>query len=147
LVEDTVLIKSPFQMDAVIGKSSFSCDGCIYYSVSCAEDDSNIRLSERSGRTVYRIMKYSTDTMEEDCIFEMTYERKSDWSFLETVNSFFLDDRRIWFVTRDAIWQADRLICRKELMELPVNGNIAYDGEKMLLFTVIFRRLQIERSQ
>lgn len=121
-------IQSPFQTGFTIMDCFYRDNDYIYYLSSHTADDSNIRLSERNGETTFRVMKQSVDTMEEDCILEVSYNRDSEWVFLDTVKAFFLNDSTIWFVTEDELWQVDRLTHTKKLSDIPVNGNIAYNG-------------------
>lgn len=126
--EDVIVVRSPFQTDDTIGSCIYSAGERVYYLSFNTEDDSNIRLSELSARTTLRVLALESDTLAEDCVFEVSYDKGSAWDFLNIVTDFFLNDRAIWFVTQDGVWQVDRLTRQRELLDIPVHGNLAFDG-------------------
>lgn len=138
--ENTVnLVRSPFRVSQTTGNCIYGNNGRVYYMYSFSEDAANIRLSRRNVKTTVRVMCVSIDSMEEYCVFEASYSNGSEWSFLLFTQCFFIDEEYIWFVTQDAVWQVDRLTHRRELMDIPLNGNIAYDGHYIYYIDDIMR--------
>lgn len=123
------LVRSPFRSDNMSGSCIFSNGSLIFYMSSFSPDTSNIRLSQRDGETAVYILGVSVDSMEETCVFETAYKNHSEWSFMTFVRGFFLDEDYIWFITQNEIWQVNLHTHHKMALDIPINGNIAYDGQ------------------
>lgn len=125
------MIRSPFQSDRTPINCIYGRGGIVYYISLRSEDDSNIRLSRREGKKTVCVRGISADSMEDFCKFEISYQKNSEWDFLNAVTGFFLNDENIWFVTDNAVWQVALLTHKKEVLDIPLNGNISYDGRKI----------------
>ena len=125
------IIRSPFGTEFINQDCIYCLERNIYYMSSYTEDDSNIRLYNRAGKTTMYILEVLMDSMEENCIFEVSYQKNSEWSFLNNVRAFFLNKQNIWFITENTIWQVDLFTYKKEMLNIPVAGNIAYDGQRI----------------
>ncbi len=125
------MVRTPFRSDRIHANCIYGNDGIVYYISSRSEDDSNIRLSRREGKMKVCVLGISADSMEEFCKFEVSYQKNSEWSFLNFVTGFFMNNKNIWFVTDDAVWQIDLLTHKKEVLNIPLNGNISYDGRRI----------------
>lgn len=125
------MVRSPFKSEQIYANCIYGNDGIVYYISSYSEDDSNVRLSRRKGKMRVCVRGIYADSMEEFCKFEVYYQKNSEWSFLNFVTGFFMNEKNIWFVTDDAVWQIDLFTHKKEVLNIPLNGNISYDGRRI----------------
>ena len=82
------------------------------------------------------------DTFEEKTIFEqitdsrrsllgIDYETGDKWQFLDFHYAFFLNDESIFFLGNDGLTQVNRFTGKTLKLDIPVNGNISFDGENI----------------
>ena len=82
------------------------------------------------------------DTFEEKTIFEqitdsrrsllgIDYETGDKWQFLDFHYAFFLNDESIFFLGNDGLTQVNRFTGKTVKLDIPVNGNISFDGESI----------------
>jgi len=127
--EEVRLDRSPFREGSILGGQIYSDGNTVYYMESLIADNSNIRLSQKVFRTTVRILKMIPETMEEDCVFEVSYEGNgSEWDFLSQMQGFFLDEQSIWFIGSTEVRQVDRRTKRIKVMDIAPGLNVAYDG-------------------
>ena len=49
--------------------------------------------------------------------------------FLQYCHGFFLNDDSLFFITNDGIMEVGRTLQRTKMLDIPTNGNIAFDGQ------------------
>lgn len=113
---------------------------CLYYMTSRTE-----QYVDRVGRynstfTQLSIIQYNMETFEEQVVFEkvtdngrsllgIDYTVGDTWMFLQDCYSFFLNDDSLFFITNDGITEVDRMLQHRKVLDIPINGNIAFDGQ------------------
>ena len=114
-------------------------DPCIYYMISRTEQYVDRVGSYNSTFTQVSIVQLNTETFEEQVVFEKITDRGRSllgidytvgdtWMFLQYCYGFFLNADSLFFITNDGITEVDRTIQRTKLLDIPTNGNIAFDG-------------------
>lgn len=112
---------------------------CIYYMTSRTEQYVDRVGSYNSTFTQVSIVQLNTETFEEQVIFEKITDRGRSllgidytvgdtWMFLQYCYGFFLNADSLFFITNDGITEVGRTIQRTKLLDIPTNGNIAFDG-------------------
>ena len=111
----------------------------IYYMTSRTEQYVDRVGSYNSTATQVSIVRLDTETFEEQVIFEkitdsgrsllgIDYTVGDTWMFLQYCYGFFLNADSLFFITNDGITEVGRTIQRTKLLDIPTNGNIAFDG-------------------
>ncbi len=111
----------------------------IYYMTSCTEQNVDRVGSYNSTSTQVSIVQLDTETFEEEVIFEkitdsgrsllgIDYTVGDTWMFLQYCYGFFLNNDSFFFITNDGIMEVGRTIQRPKMLDIPTNGNIAFDG-------------------
>ena len=112
---------------------------CIYYMTSRTEQYVDRVGSYNSTFTQVSIVQLNTETFEEQVVFEKITDRGRSllgidytvgdtWMFLQYCYGFFLNADSLFFITNDGITEVGRTIQRTKLLDIPTNGNIAFDG-------------------
>ena len=95
--------------------------------------------SYNSTFTQASIIQLHTETFEEQVIFEkitdsgqallgIDYTVGDTWMFLQYCYGFFLNEDSLFFITNDGVMEVGRTIQRTQMLDIPTNGNIAFDG-------------------
>ena len=111
----------------------------IYYMASRTEQYVDRVGSYNSTFTQVSIVQLHTETFEEQVVFEkitdsgrsllgIDYTVGDTWMFLQYCYGFFLNADSLFFITNDGITEVGRTIQRTKLLDIPTNGNIAFDG-------------------
>lgn len=111
----------------------------IYYLASRTEQYVDRVGSYNSTFTQISVVQLNMDTFEETVIFEkipntgrsllgIEYTVGDTWMFLQYSHSLFLNDDSLFFITNDGITEVSRTTQRTEKLDIPTNGNIAFDG-------------------
>ena len=111
----------------------------IYYMALRTEQYVDRVGSYNSTFTQVSIVQLNTETFEEQVVFEkitdsgrsllgIDYTVGDTWMFLQYCCGFFLNDDSLFFITNDGIAEVGRTIQRTKLLDIPTNGNIAFDG-------------------
>ena len=111
----------------------------IYYMTSRTEQYVDRVGSYNSTFTQVSIVQLNTETFEEQVVFEkitdsgrsllgIDYSVGDTWMFLQYCYGFFLNADSLFFITNDGITEVGRTIQRTKLLDIPTNGNIAFDG-------------------
>lgn len=114
----------------------------IYYMTSRTEQYVDRVGNYNSTFTQVSIIQLNTETFDEQVIFEkitdsgrsllgIDYTVGDTWMFLQYCYGFFLNDDSIFFVTNDGITEVGRTAQRTEKLNIPTNGNIAFDGQRI----------------
>ena len=85
------------------------------------------------------ILRLHTETLEEQIVFEkitdsgrsllgIDYTVGDTWMFLQYCCGFFLNQDSLFFITNDGITEVGRTIQRTRMLDIPTNGNVAFDG-------------------
>lgn len=111
----------------------------IYYLTSCTQQYVDRVGSYNSTFTQASIVELNMETLEEQVIFEkitdsgrsllgIDYTMGDTWMFLQYCYGFFLNDENLFFITNDGITEIGRITQRITKLDIPTNGNIAFDG-------------------
>lgn len=114
-------------------------DPFIYYMTSRTEQYVDRVGSYNSTFTQVSIVQLNTETFDEKVVFEKITDRGRSllgidytvgdtWMFLQYCYGFFLNADSLFFITNDEITEVGRTIQRTKLLDIPTNGNIAFDG-------------------
>ena len=112
----------------------------IYYMTSRTEQHVDRVGSYNSTFTQVSIVQLHTETLEEQVVFEkitdsgrsvlgIDYTVGDTWMFLQYCHGFFLNDDSLFFITNDGIMEVGRTLQRTKMLDIPTNGNIAFDGQ------------------
>lgn len=112
---------------------------CIYYMTSRTEQYVDRVGNYNSTFTQVSIVQLNTETFDEKVVFEKITDRGRSllgidytvgdtWMFLQYCYGFFLNADSLFFITNDGITEVGRTIQRTKLLDIPTNGNIAFDG-------------------
>ena len=119
-----------------------SCPPYLYYSTLVMEGHVNRVGSYNSDITKVTVTELNLDTFEEKTVFEqitnsgrsllgIDYETGDKWKFLEFHYAFFLNDDSIFFIGNDGISKVDRFTGSIVKPDIPVKGNLSFDGENI----------------
>ncbi|MDE7221408.1 MAG: ABC transporter permease [Oscillospiraceae bacterium] len=111
----------------------------IYYMTSRTEQYVDRVGSYNSTFTQVSIIQLNTETFEEQVIFEKITDRGRSllgidytvgdtWMFLQYCYGFFLNADSLFFITNDGIAEVGRTRQHTKMLDIPTNGNIAFDG-------------------
>jgi len=111
----------------------------IYYMTSRTEQYVDRVGSYNSTFTQVSIVQLNTETFEKQVVFGkitdsgrsllgIDYTVGDTWMFLQYCYGFFLNADSLFFITNDGITEVGRTIQRTKLLDIPTNGNIAFDG-------------------
>ncbi|MCI8442970.1 MAG: hypothetical protein HFG27_10620 [Provencibacterium sp.] len=111
----------------------------IYYMTSRTEQYVDRVGSYNSTATQVSIVQLNAETFDERVIFEkitdsgrsllgIDYTVGDTWMFLQYCYGFFLNDDSLFFITNDGITEVSRRSQRTKMLNIPANGNIAFDG-------------------
>ena len=111
----------------------------IYYIASRTEQYVDRVGNYNSTFTQVSVVQLNMETLQEQVIFEkrtdsgrsllgIEYTVGDTWMFLEYCYGFFLNDDSLFFITNDGITEVGRIIQRITKLDIPTNGNIAFDG-------------------
>lgn len=111
----------------------------IYYLASRTQQYVDRVGSYNSTFTQVSIVELNMETLGEQVIFEkitdsgrsllgIDYTMGDTWMFLQYCYGFFLNDENLFFITNDGITEIGRIIQRITKLDIPTNGNIAFDG-------------------
>lgn len=114
-------------------------DPFIYYMTSRTEQYVDRVGSYNSTFTQVSIVQLNTETFDEKVVFEKITDRGRSllgidytvgdiWMFLQYCYGFFLNADSLFFITNDGITEVGRTLQRTKLLDIPTNGNIAFDG-------------------
>lgn len=111
----------------------------IYYMASRTEQYVDRVGSYNSTFTQVSIVLLNMETFEEQVVFEkitdsgrsllgIEYTVGDTWMFLQYCYGFFLNSDSLFFITNDGITEVGRNIQQTTKLDIPTNGNIAFDG-------------------
>lgn len=111
----------------------------IYYLASRTEQYVDRVGSYNSTFTQMSVVQLNMDTFEETVIFEkipntgrsllgIEYTLGDTWMFLQYSHGLFLNDNSLFFITNDGITEVSKVTQQTEKLDIPTNGNIAFDG-------------------
>ncbi len=120
----------------------YVCPPYLYYTTSVMESYVNRVGNYNSNMTKVSVIELNLDTFEEKTVFEqitnsgrsllgIDYETGDKWKFLDFHYAFFLNDDSIFFIGNDGITQVNRFTGNITKLDIPVNGNISFDGESI----------------
>lgn len=120
----------------------YVCPPYLYYTTSVMESYVNRVGNYNSNMTKVSVIELNLDTFEEKTIFEqitdsgrsllgIDYETGDKWQFLDFHYAFFLNDESIFFLGNDDLTQVNRFTGKTLKLDIPVNGNISFDGENI----------------
>lgn len=120
----------------------YVCPPYLYYSTSVMESYVNRVGNYNSNITKVSVVELNLNTFEEKTIFEqmtnsgrsllgIDYETGDKWKFLDFHQAFFLNDDNMFFIGNDGITKVNRYTRKTVKLDIPVNGNISFDGESI----------------
>ena len=123
-------------------RACYVCPPYLYYTTSVMESHVNRVGNYNTNMTKVSVVELNLDTFEEKTIFEqitdsgrsllgIDYETGDKWQFLDFHYAFFLNDESIFFLGNDGLTQVDRFTGKTLKLDIPVNGNISFDGESI----------------
>ena len=123
-------------------RACYVCPPYLYYTTSVMESHVNRVGNYNTNMTKVSVVELNLDTFEEKTIFEqitdsgrsllgIDYETGDKWQFLDFHYAFFLNDESIFFLGNDGLTQVDRFTGKTLKLDIPVNGNISFDGENI----------------
>ncbi|TCO72166.1 ABC transporter permease [Marinisporobacter balticus] len=135
VVED--LVRTPLKSSVQIERTVYGNGDYVYY----------IKYNlNKSGPNIYpdriSVIEVDTGTFKEKIIYEKPIDRtkqyfmgsvtlnNEDYFSLDNTNGFFLDQNSIYFIG-DGVQQVNRRSGQIQTINIPTNGNIAYDGQRI----------------
>ena len=123
-------------------RACYVCPPYLYYTTSVMESHVNRVGNYNTNMTKVSVVELNLDTFEEKTIFEqitdsgrsllgIDYETGDKWQFLDFHYAFFLNDESIFFLGNDDLTQVNRFTGKTLKLDIPVNGNISFDGENI----------------
>lgn len=120
----------------------YACPPYLYYTTSVMESHVNRVGNYNSNITIVSVVELNLNTFEEKTIFEqmtnsgrsllgIEYETGDKWEFLDFHHAFFLNDNNLFFIGNDGITKVNRYTGKTVKLDIPVNGNISFDGESI----------------
>ncbi|MGE7997841.1 DUF5050 domain-containing protein [Lysinibacillus sp. NPDC093190] len=132
-------IRNPIQSLTKIENSLFGNGSLVYYMKYDYEKSGFYKELTR-----FSVIEVDTTTFSEKVIFEKSIDTKSfslvglnkkdhtDLYFYNSIKSFFLNEKNIYFVDQDKISRVDRLTGKiKVIITYPRLKNVAFDGKKI----------------
>lgn len=115
---------------------------CLYYTTLTTQRHVDRIGNYNSSTTKVSVIKLNLSTFEEKTIFEQVtdsghsilgieYETGDKWEFLQYHSAFFLNHDDLFFVGNDGIRKVNRSTKSITKIDIPTNGNIAFDGENI----------------
>lgn len=131
------LVRTPLQSLTQVARAVYGNGDYVYYVKY------NLNKS-KSHETVDRIsvVEVDTQTFNERILYEKNIDlskeffmgtvsvNNNSFAFLQDVNAFFLDKNNIYFIG-EGVHQVNRKSGKIQAIDIPVNGNIAYDGQRI----------------
>lgn len=123
-------------------RAFYVCPPYLYYTTSVMESYVNRVGNYNSDITKVSVIELNRNTFEEKTIFEqitnsgrfllgIDYETGDKWKFLNFHHAFFLNDDNLFFIGNDGITKVNRSTRKIVKLDIPVNGNISFDGKSI----------------
>ena len=115
---------------------------CLYYTTLTTQCHVDRIGNYNSSTTMVSVIELNLSTFEEKTIFEQVtdsghsilgieYETGDKWEFLQYHFAFFMNHDDLFFVGNDGIRKVNRYTKSITKIDIPTNGNIAFDGENI----------------
>lgn len=130
-------VRTPMQSSIQVARTVYGNGNYVYYIKNNLNKSEFHEYIDR-----ITVVEVDTKTFNERIIYDKSIDttkkffmgtvsfNNSALSFLQGVNGFFLDENNIYFIGNE-VHQVNRVTGKIKTLDIPTNGNIAYDGRRI----------------